>query len=152
MHQGAFVHLHTCFSVLWFTGLWKALWYFYVGKLLFYSKKVLAYHVPTPTSMYCSQCLGGVCKHIRWPNYPSAVSFDAPLCPFSYEVARVDALWSVSCWCSFFFSSFPPLLEKVHFCPFFFRFVNFSPFVCYCFVVLGHIIKILVFFNLVLEL
>ena len=69
---------------------------------------------------------------------------------------HTDVLWLVFCRRSFltFFSlSFISFPEKVHICSLFFRFVNFSLFIFLLFiVVLGLIIKVLVIFNLVLEL
>jgi len=79
--------------------------------------------------------------------YHSIVSLDALLCPFSYEAACVGDCLFV------FLPSFLSLPEKIHLYPLSFGFVNFSLFVfLLIIVVFDHVIKVLVIFNLVLEL
>jgi hypothetical protein len=85
---------------------------------------------------------------------PSAISLDA-LLSSSYEAARVNILWLISCWRSFLFSSsFFSLSSKesAHLS----SFLYICHFQSFCFllfiVILGPIIKVLVIFNLVLEL
>jgi hypothetical protein len=76
-------------------------------------------------------------------TYLFIMLLDAPLCLLSYKVAHVGVFWSISCWHSsflFFFSLF--LRENA---PLSFYFLLFI-------VVLGPIIKVLVVFNLVIEL
>jgi len=103
---------------------------FLVGKLFFYSKKLLGCDVHTLVNGCRPRCLGDVCSTIEWLNllFHRVLRCTVVSSSLWGDVWR----WMVVGLLStviFFLSSFLSLLEKVHIYPLIFRFVNFNPYI-----------------------
>ena len=110
------------FFFLWFSGSWRAFWYFYIEKQLFYSKKLLA------RVMFTRQRVGVIPTCYGWFFADGRFLLFFPFLLSLFQRKCTFVLFSLDLSISVFL--------------FFYCFI----------VVLGLIIKVLVIFNLVLEL
>jgi len=109
------IYVHSPWFFCDSSGSWRIFWHFYVGKQLFYSKKVLTHHIHVLASRCRSRCFGDAWDPSGIQTCLSVVSLNALLYSFFYKATHIRVLWSFLLAIVFFFIIFS-LFQRMCIC------------------------------------